>query len=263
MLPHWLLSASLKINKKEASWRRSDTMTPPSSSAGQTSNNFCRIPVKVKYQDGCSDSNISSWSRCSDSFGSGNWEFMYSYIYFFITLLCSVSNTGRRKVYKVCSDGFYRLKTSRITAKNTLNTTLNTWIVLTRKHCTGKTGKFNIWPQRFWLNHLILKPVNNNHLRDERLKTASANACPSSRGSARPWGPTRTRCRVRWTRSWWLAWGILGDARMVLSFSPQSSTLWLSAGQEDQEVLGEERTVQTYWNKNQDKHFVLIIYIIK
>lgn len=71
------------------------------------------------------------------------------------------------------------------------------------------------------------------YLRGECLKTASAKACPSWRGSAWLCWLTLARCLVRCTRSWWLVWGMLRDSKILLSFSPHSSTLWLSARTEE------------------------------
>ena len=77
--------------------------------------------------------------------------------------------------------------------------------------------------------------VKPAYLRAECLKTASAKACPSSRGPVWLSWLTRARCLLRWTRSWWLAWGMLGDSRILFSLSPHSSTLWLSARQRQQQ----------------------------
>ena len=77
--------------------------------------------------------------------------------------------------------------------------------------------------------------VKPAYLRAECLKTASAKACPSSRGPVGPSWLTRARCLLRWTRSWWLAWGMLGESRILFSLSPHSSTLWLSARQRQQQ----------------------------
>lgn len=77
--------------------------------------------------------------------------------------------------------------------------------------------------------------VKPAYLRAECLKTASAKAWPSSRGPVWLSWLTRARCLLRWTRSWWLAWGMLGDSRILFSLSPHSSTLWLSARQRQQQ----------------------------
>lgn len=68
------------------------------------------------------------------------------------------------------------------------------------------------------------------YLRGGCLKMASAKAWPSCCGLVWPCWLSRARWLLRCTRSWWLVGGTLGDSRTVLSRSPHSSTVWLSAG---------------------------------
>lgn len=78
------------------------------------------------------------------------------------------------------------------------------------------------------LGNELMKDETLMYLRGVCLKTASANACASSRGLAWPCWATRSQCLLRRTSSWWLAWGMFGDSRIPLSFSPHSSTVWFS-----------------------------------